>query len=124
MKADEVEPSSNPAVRIILLVSAMLQKCSEKLCRIGIGRARRIRPPDSRLGESPQHGLDGKVIKLEVLVSCSFPIRYVGFIPDFPQPGLHLGVAVTLMQMVDKLENQLRPLGIVLRRIGPSRVNG
>src|SRR5271155_3909182 len=101
----------------------MVEEGAEKFCSVGTARSRSFRPSDLSLGQRPQNRVDAKVIKLEILVSRSFPITDIRFVPYFPQPGLYLGIAVAPAQMVDELENEFGPLLVILWRVGPSGVN-
>src|SRR5580700_1351818 len=112
---------SHLAVRIILLVCAMVEKCSEKFCRLRVARSSAVRSTDPRLRKSSQDCFHARVIKLEIFFSRTFPVRDIGLIPHLPQPGLNLGIAITLAKMLDELENEFRPLPVILRRISPSR---
>ncbi len=105
MKADEIEMRPNLPVRVILLVRAMVQKRSQKVCRVRIAWSGRLRPSDLRLGKRAQDSLGGNVIKLEIFFSRAFPVSNIGFVPNFPQPGLYFCIAITPVQVVDKLEN-------------------
>src|SRR5712692_444212 len=102
----------------------MFEKHSEEFSGFGTCGPRGIGPANTSFGKGPQDGINGKVIKLEVFFRRSFPILNVGFIPEFPQPGFHLGISVTLAEMMNELEDKLRPLPEVLRWIGPAGING
>src|SRR5262249_32337300 len=53
----------------------------------------------------------------------ALPISNVRLIPQLPIPGADLFFAVTLDRMEYPLPDQLRPLRVILRRIGPAGVN-
>src|SRR5690348_6624187 len=124
MKADEIQTSANLSGGVVLLVGAVLQEHAQKLSGFRTGRASRIGPANTGFGQGAKNGVDAEVIELEKLFRSSLPIVDVRFVPNLPKPRFDFGIAITGAEVLDELEDKVRPLLIVLRRMRPSRVDG
>src|SRR5216684_1800332 len=123
MKADEVQPRTCLSAHVIFLMRAMVEKQSQEFRRLGIARTCAVRTADTSLGKCAQDRVDSEIVKLEIFFRRPLPVIDVGLIPNFPQPGLHLGSAVALAQMPDKLIYDVRPSLIIPGRICPAGEN-
>src|SRR5262245_25355665 len=62
-------------------------------------------------------------MQLAKLLRRAAPITDVGFVPNLPVPLLDFDAPITLDTMFRPLINQLAPLGVILRRVGPTSEN-
>src|SRR5262249_24430502 len=119
MKGDKIERRAGLARCVVFFPQAMLQKvareASAAACRVGAA--------DTRRGQRAADGCDGVVVQLMKFLRRPTPIANVWLVPDFPVPRLDLFAAVSLQTMPHPLTDQLAPLVIVLRRIGPAGKN-
>ncbi len=99
------------------------QAVLEEVAQERILSARRVRPAHPGRGQGAAHGVHGVVVELVELFGSAFPVADVGLVPDLPVPLLDLGAAVLLDGVLDPLVDELGPLGVVLRRIGPAGVD-
>jgi hypothetical protein len=106
--------------RVILLVSAVLQKQPQEFGSLGVGGTGTVRTANTGARQRTQKRVNRKIVQFEIFLRRSFPIPNVGFVPYFPEPCLYLGIAVALQQMAGKLKDQPRPLLVVLWWMRPS----
>ena len=78
-------------------------------------------PPTEAPGNRSQNRGSSKIVELEILLWSSFPIVDVRLIPDFQEPGLGFGFTVAVAQVSGKMKHNVRPLLVILRRVGLSR---
>src|SRR5271163_2169375 len=108
---------------VISLMSAVLEELAQEFGRMRISRARAVWSSDASFRKRAQHCIGREIIELEVFLGRTLPVFDVRLVPDFPQPGFHFRVAVTRPQVTSKLKNQLRPFGVIPRRVGPTGIN-
>ena len=82
---------------------AMFQELAQKRRSLRARRTRAGRPADLRRWQGALHGRRRVVVELVVLFRTSVPIRDIGFVPDFPIPGLHLPLPVLIDAVPDPL---------------------
>src|SRR5580765_5729627 len=107
MKCDEIQARADLSSHKVLLMGTVLQKQTQKFSRLRRGRTGTVGTTNTRIRQRTRDCIDGNIVKLEILVRCSFPIPDVGLIPNFPEPGLNFCIAIALTQMTDKFENEL-----------------
>ena len=118
--SDEVERSARSAGCGVGAVIAVLQELAQERRGLRARWTRAGRPADFRRWKRALHGRSRVVVQLVVLFRSSVPIRDVGFVPDFPIPGLHLVLPVLLHAVLHPLVDQLAPFVVILGRIRPS----
>src|SRR5271168_1290895 len=109
--------------RVIGLMGAVLEELAQEFGRMRISRARAVWSSDASFRKRAQHCVGGQIVKLEVFLGRALPVFDVRLVPHFPQPGFHFRVAVPRPRVTSKLKNQLRPLGIIPRRVGPTGID-
>jgi hypothetical protein len=95
----------------------------EEIAEERILSACRVRTAHPGRGQGAAHRVHGVVVELVEFFGSSFPVADVGLVPDLPVPLLDFGVAVLLDGVLDPLVDELGPLAVVLRRIGPAGVD-
>src|SRR5580692_2762066 len=123
MKADKGQRRSGFSRGEILLVRAVLQKLAQKVGGFWRSGTCRIRSADPSARQRSQNRGSSKIVQVEIFFGSSFPIVDVRLIPDFPKPGLGFGFAVAVAQVSGKVKHKVRPLLIILRRVGPAGEN-
>src|SRR6185369_83846 len=83
----------------------------------------RISSPDPRRGQRPSHPVDGEIMELLEFLRRAAPITDVRFVPHFPIPRFHLGLAVFIDRVFGPLKGQLAPLRVISLRVSPAREN-
>ena len=119
VEGDEVDRGALGAGGVVGAAQAVLEEVAQER----VVPARRVRPAYPGRGQGAAHGVHGVVVKLVELLGRPLPVADVGLVPDLPVPALHLGAAVLLDAVLDPLVDQLGPLGVVLRRMGPAGVD-
>ncbi len=99
----------------------MLQKCPQKVRRVFSRGSRRVRPADSRIRYRSQNSFCREVVQFEKFFARPLPIVDVRLVPDFPQPIIHLALAVSSLQMFREFIREFFPFLVILRRICPAR---
>src|SRR2546428_2780207 len=82
-----------------------------------------VRTADLRRGQGAPHGVDSVVVQLAKFFGRPAPVADVRLVPDLPIPGLNLSAAVFIDAVFCPLEDEFRPLLVILRRISPTCVN-
>ena len=62
-------------------------------------------------------------MKLAEFGRRAFPVTDVGFVPDFPIPGVNFRAAVFFGAMFGPLIDEFGPFCVILRRVGPAGVD-
>ena len=119
MEGDEVERGTLRTGRVVRPAQAVLEEIAQER----IVSARRVRPAHPGRGQGAAHRVHGVVVELVELFGSSLPVADVGLVPDLPVPLLDFGAAVLLDGVLDPLVDELGPLPVVLRRIGPAGVD-
>src|SRR6185437_13627789 len=124
MKADKSERAAGFTRGIVFAARAVFEKGAQKISGTPACRTGRIRTTDPGVRISALDGVGRVVVKLEIFFLRAVPISNIGFVPDFPEPGLESGIAVSLAHMARPLIDQLRPFAVVVGRIRPTRKHG
>ena len=117
VEGEEVGGRAGPAGGVVFTRYDVLQETFHELAAVpgDIGTA------DAGGGESAAHGVDGVVVEFVEFLGGTVPVRgSVRFVPDLPIPRLDLGAAVAGDAVRDPLVNELGPLRVILRWVGPT----
>ena len=115
----EVDRRADLAGREVGAAQLVLVEVARELAAVagGVGAA------DLRRRQRPPHAVDGVVVQLAELLGRAAPVADVGLVPGLPVPGLDLGLAVLLDAVLRPLVDQVAPLLVVLRGVGPAGVD-
>ena len=80
-------------------------------------------PADFGAGQGAANGVDGDIVEAVKFGGRAVPVAAVGFVPNFPVPGLDFGLAVFVNAMFGPLIDQFAPFGVILGRVGPAGVD-
>ena len=80
-------------------------------------------PPTRAVGSARRTPSIGVVVQLVELLGRAAPVADVRLVPHLPVPLLHFGAAVPLDAVLRPLVDELAPLRVVLRRVGPAGVD-
>jgi hypothetical protein len=117
VEGEEVGRRARQPRRVVPAPRAVLQETLHEAA----AAAGSVGPADPRRGKGAAHRVHGVVVELVELLGRGVPVRRaVGLVPHLPEPGLDLGAPVARHAVAHPLVDQLRPLAVVGRRVGPA----
>ena len=118
VERNEIDRRANVARGVILPSQAMFQKFAFKPAAAG-----RVGTSHSSRWQRSFHRVDRVVMQLVKFGRRATPVADIRLVPRLPVPGFHLCAAILLDAVLRPLINKFPPLGVILGRIGPARVD-
>ena len=104
------------AGRVIRAAQAVLEEVAHERA----AAAGDVRSADARRRQRAAHGVDRVVVQLVEFLRRAAPVADVRLVPHLPVPRLDFARPYRSTQCFDPLVDELAPLRVVLRRIGPA----
>src|SRR2546428_9565383 len=119
VEGNEIERSAFASGRVIRTLQTVPEKIAHELS----ATARSVRTANPRRRQRAPHARNRLIVQFAKFLGRAAPVADVGFVPTLPIPLLDFGASIPFDAVPGPLIDQLTPLRIVLRRIGPTGEN-